>query len=50
MSAAGGKVIHHEFDSLFHGFVGMRGAIHAAARAMDDMAAGLRHELSQLGR
>ena len=50
MSAAGIKVIHHEFESLFHGFVGMRGTIDAAARAMDDMAAGLRHELSQLGR
>ena len=50
MVAAGVKVIHHEFDSLIHGFVGMRGAIQAAARTMDDMVAGLRHELSQLGR
>src|SRR5215468_1075436 len=48
--AAGVKTIHHEFDSVIHGFVGMRGALHAAARAMDDMAAGLRHELAQLGR
>jgi acetyl esterase len=27
----------------------MRGVLQAAARAMDDMAAGLRHELAQLG-
>lgn len=50
LSAAGVKTIHREFDSLIHGFVGMRGALHAAARAMDDMVAGLRHELAQLGR
>jgi len=50
MREAGVKVVHSEFDSLIHGFVGMRGAIHAAARAMDDMVAGLRHELAQLGR
>jgi acetyl esterase len=50
LSDAGVKVVHREFDSLIHGFVGMRGAIHAAARAMDDMVAGLRHELAQLGR
>jgi len=48
--AAGVKTIHREFDSLIHGFVGMRGALQAAARAMDDMVAGLRHELAQLGR
>jgi len=28
----------------------MRGALQAAARAMDDMVTGLRHELAQLGR
>jgi len=50
LSAAGVKTIHREFDSLIHGFVGMRGALHAAARAMDDMVAGLRHELAGLGR
>ena len=50
MQHAGVKVVHREFDTLTHGFVGMRGAIHAAARAMDDMVAGLRHELAQLGR
>jgi acetyl esterase len=50
LMAAGVKTVHREFDSLIHGFVGMRGAIHAAARAMDDMVAGLRHELAQLGR
>jgi acetyl esterase len=50
MRAAGVKVVDREFDTLIHGFVGMRGAIHAAARAMDDMVAGLRHELAQLGR
>jgi acetyl esterase len=44
------KTIHREFDSLIHGFIGLRGAIQAAARAMDDMVAGLRHELAQLGR
>ena len=50
LAAAGVKTIHHEFDTLIHGFVGMRGTVHAAARAMDDMVAGLRHELAQLGR
>lgn len=50
LTAAGVKTIHREFDSLIHGFVGMRGALQAAARAMDDMVAGLRHELAQLGR
>jgi acetyl esterase len=50
LSDAGVKVVHREFDTLIHGFVGMRGALHAAARAMDDMVAGLRHELAQLGR
>src|SRR5262245_15492686 len=50
LSAAGVKTIHREFDSLIHGFAGMRGALQAAARAMDDMVAGLRHELAQLGR
>ncbi len=50
LAAAGVKTIHREFDSLIHGFAGMRGALHAAARAMDDMVAGLRHELAQLGR
>ena len=48
--AAGVKTIHREFDSLIHGFVGMRGALQAGARAMDEMVAGLRHELAQLGR
>ena len=50
LAAAGVKVVHREFDSLIHGFVGMRGALQAAARAMDDMVAGLRHELARLGR
>jgi len=50
LTAAGVKVFHREFDSLIHGFVGMRGALQAAARAMDDMVAGLRHELARLGR
>ena len=50
LSAAGVNVIHREFNSLIHGFAGMRGALQAAARAMDDMVAGLRHELAQLGR
>jgi len=50
LSAAGVKTIHREFDTLIHGFGGMRGALQAAARAMDDMVAGLRHELAQLGR
>jgi len=48
--AAGVKTIHREFETLIHGFVGMRGAVHAAARAMDDMVAGLRHELARLAR
>jgi acetyl esterase len=50
LGAAGVKTIHREFDTLIHGFVGMRGALAAAARAMDDMVAGLRHELALLGR
>lgn len=50
LAAAGVKTIHREFESLIHGFIGLRGAIQAAARAMDDMVAGLRHELAQLGR
>ena len=50
LAASGVKTIHREFDSLIHGFVGMRGALQAAARAMDDMVAGLRHELAGLGR
>lgn len=49
LRAAGVKAIHREFDTLIHGFVGMRGALHAGARAMDDMVAGLRHELAQPG-
>ena len=50
LAAAGVKTIHREFESLIHGFIGMRGALQAAARAMDDMVTGLRHELAQLGR
>lgn len=50
LTAAGVKTVHREFDSLIHGFVGMRGALQAAARAMDDMVTGLRHELARLGR
>lgn len=50
LRAAGVKTIHREFETLIHGFVGMRGALHAAARAMDDMVAGVRHELAQRGR
>lgn len=50
LAAAGVKTVHREFDSLIHGFVGMRGALQAAARAMDDMVTGLRHELARLGR
>ena len=50
LAAAGVKTVYREFDSLIHGFIGMRGTLQAAARAMDDMAAGLRHELAQLGR
>jgi acetyl esterase len=50
LTAAGVKTVHREFDSLIHGFVGMRGALQAAARAMDDMVTGFRHELARLGR
>ena len=32
------------------GLTGMGGAVHGAARAMDDMVTGLRHELAQLAR
>ena len=50
LSAAGVKSIHREFESLIHGFIGMRGALQGAARAMDEMVTGLRHELARLGR
>ncbi|HJQ58228.1 MAG TPA: alpha/beta hydrolase [Vineibacter sp.] len=49
LRAAGVRVAHRNFESLIHGFVGMRGVLQAAARAMDDVVAGLRHELAQLG-
>ncbi len=49
LRAAGVRVVHRNFDSLIHGFVGMRGVLQAAARAMDDIATGLRHELAQPG-
>ena len=49
LAAAGVKTIHREFESLIHGFIGMRGALQEAARAMDEMVAGLRHELARLG-
>mgnify|MGYP003338142128 FL=1 len=49
LSLSGGRVVYREFDSLIHGFIGMRGALQAAARAMDDMVAGVRHELAGLG-
>ncbi|MCW5748749.1 MAG: alpha/beta hydrolase [Alphaproteobacteria bacterium] len=49
LRAAGVRVVYRNFDSLIHGFVGMRGVLQAAARAMDDIVAGLRHELAQLG-
>lgn len=48
LTDAGTKSIYREFDSLIHGFIGMRGALQAAARAMDDMVAGVRHELAGL--
>ena len=48
LRAAGVKTIHRNFDSLIHGFVGMGAVIQAAARAMDDIVAGLRHELANL--
>jgi acetyl esterase len=49
LRAAGVRVVHRNFDGLIHGFIGMRGVLQAAARAMDDIATGLRHELAQLG-
>jgi acetyl esterase len=48
MKAAGVAAIHREFDTLTHGFIGMRGTLQGAARAMDEIAAGLRHELATL--
>lgn len=48
LRASGVKVIHRNFDSLIHGFVGMSAVIQAAARAMDDIVAGMRHELANL--
>jgi acetyl esterase len=48
LRAAGVKAIHRNFDSLIHGFVGMSAVVQAAARAMDDIVAGLRHELANL--
>lgn len=49
LRAAGVRVAYRNFDSLIHGFVGMRAVLQGAARAMDDIVAGLRHELTQLG-
>lgn len=49
LATAGVKTVHREFDSLIHGFICMRGALQAAARAMDDMVVGLKHELARLG-
>jgi acetyl esterase len=49
LQAAGVKTVHREFEMLIHGFIGMRGTLQAAARAMDEIAAGLRHELATLG-
>jgi acetyl esterase len=49
LQAAGAKTVHREFETLIHGFIGMRGTLQAAARAMDEIAAGLRHELATLG-
>jgi acetyl esterase len=49
LTGSGVKTVHREFDSLVHGFVCMRGALPAAARAMDDMVVGVRHELARLG-
>ncbi|MBX3502546.1 MAG: alpha/beta hydrolase [Alphaproteobacteria bacterium] len=48
LRAQGVKVVHRNFDSLIHGFVGMSAVVQAAARAMDDIVAGLRHELANL--
>ncbi len=48
LAAAGVKTIHREFESLIHGFIGMRGALQGAARAMDEMVVGVRHELASL--
>jgi acetyl esterase len=48
LRAAGVKAIHRNFDSLIHGFVGMSAVVQAAARAMDDIVAGMRHELANL--
>ena len=45
LRSAGVKTIHRNFDSLIHGFVGMGAVVQAAARAMDDIVAGIRHEL-----
>lgn len=50
LAASGVRTTHREFDSLIHGFIGMQGALPAAARAMDDMVTMVRHELAQLGR
>jgi len=48
LKQAGVAAIHREFDALTHGFIGMRGTLQGAARAMDEIAAGLRHELATL--
>lgn len=48
LHAAGVKTIHRPFDDLIHGFLNMRGTVQGAARAMDDIAAGVRHELAQI--
>ena len=49
LRGSGVKVVQRTFESLIHGFFGMRGAAPAAARAIDDIVAGLRHELASPG-
>ncbi|QQS11848.1 MAG: alpha/beta hydrolase [Rhodospirillales bacterium] len=46
LRAAGVRTTHRDFPGLIHGFIGMRGTLQAAARAMDDIVGALRHELA----
>lgn len=50
LHASGVKTVQREFEALMHGFIGMRGTLQGAARACDEIAAGLRHELAIAGR
>ena len=46
LTAAGVPVVYRNFDGLIHGFINTLGVVHAAARAMDEIAYGLRQGMA----